>query len=209
MLSLPMTSHRYQLTRMIHVSDFIKLFTYANVYPGNTSTTTSGIRYRLLIRILKMRWRRWRWRTSLSCGISSLVRFYFYFLPRRKGRSTLLILCLSTAHVLQFTIGSFLGRKFPQINVHKKAHSHNKATPTPEPFELLCKQATLAKYGGRKFKEIRAVQKAAYKERTANKVNGCRGCGRKATERETFKRCGACWKIDREVLYCSEYVVNF
>ena len=67
----------------------------------------------------------------------------------------------------------------------------------------------LAKYGGRNFEEIRAVQKAAYKERTANKLNACRGCGRKATERETFKRCGACWKIDREVLYCSEYVVNF
>ncbi len=146
MLSRPMTSHKYQLTRTIHVlsNNFIKLFTYANIYPGNTSTTMSGIRCRLLIRILKMRWRCWHWRTSLCCGISWLVRF---LLLGRKSQRPTHSFVFSTAHILQFIICSFLGRELPKISVCRKAHSHNKATPTPNPLEKLHEQAMLAKYG--------------------------------------------------------------
>ncbi|KAF8902267.1 hypothetical protein CPB84DRAFT_1961696 [Gymnopilus junonius] len=43
----------------------------------------------------------------------------------------------------------------------------------------------------------------AYKERTANKVNACYGCGKTSEKRDGLKKCAACWKINREVLYCS------
>jgi len=115
---------------------------------------------------------------------------------------------LLTAHVIHFTICSFLGREPLQVTVCKKGHSHkdNKATPTPTPIQLLFEQAMVAKLGKKKVEEIKAADNATYKERTANKVNVCRGCDKGTTNRENFKRCVACWKIDREILYCSQYV---
>ena len=125
----------------------------------------------------------------------------FVFFPRR-----ILIIFFSQAHVLHFIVCSFLGRELPPITVEKKAHS--RTAHTPNPLEPIRKQALLEKYGKKQVEEFRAARKAADKKQAAKSVNVCRGCDRQATTREIFKRCGACWNIDREALYCSEYVVN-
>ena len=49
-----MTSHRYQLTRALHVSSSCLLIMLTS-YPSNTSTMMSGIRCRMLVRIVKMK----------------------------------------------------------------------------------------------------------------------------------------------------------
>jgi len=85
-------------------------------------------------------------------------------LPRQKVHN-------QTAHAVHFIICSFLGHELPQVYVHKKGHTPYKATPTPNPLEEITKQAMLAKLGKKKVEEIKAADKAAYKERNSKKIN--------------------------------------
>ena len=96
---------------------------------------------------------------------------------------------------------SFLGHELPVVPVYKTRHVQS---DTPNQMTELTKAAMIAKYGKEEYDRVMAENEAAFKERKANKVNACEGCGREGGKRETFKRCAACWKISRQVLYCSK-----
>ncbi|PPQ96197.1 hypothetical protein CVT26_005508 [Gymnopilus dilepis] len=104
-------------------------------------------------------------------------------------------------HTLDFIMDSFLGHELPVVPVYKTRHVQS---DTPNQMTELTKAAMVAKYGKEEYDRVMAENEAAFRERKANKVNACEGCGREGGKRETFKRCAACWKISRQVLYCSK-----
>ncbi|KDR67786.1 hypothetical protein GALMADRAFT_216173 [Galerina marginata CBS 339.88] len=105
-------------------------------------------------------------------------------------------------HVLQFIICSFLDMELPVVPVLKKSRAQEKKQPLAS--ERLDNKAKLKACGKEKYNEIAAERKTAYQERKANKISECHQCGKMAKTREVFKRCIACGKIGREVLYCSK-----
>ncbi|KDR82287.1 hypothetical protein GALMADRAFT_264462 [Galerina marginata CBS 339.88] len=108
-------------------------------------------------------------------------------------------------HVLQFIVHSVLDMDLPVVPVHKAKHKSGKEKKkNPDPLQQLHKDAMLQVYGKEKYDEIAAEFKTAFKERKANKISGCRHCCGMEKTRESFKRCAACFKIGREVLYCSK-----
>ncbi|KZP30700.1 hypothetical protein FIBSPDRAFT_1037968 [Athelia psychrophila] len=103
-------------------------------------------------------------------------------------------------YTIQIIIRSFLGLELPKTTLTKPSRLRDKAL---SPLEMAEQEQARAYYGEKEAKTLDKEAKAAWKERNSNKVRICTKCSTPETVGEVFKRCPSCFKISREVLYCS------
>ncbi|KZP30677.1 hypothetical protein FIBSPDRAFT_945612 [Athelia psychrophila] len=102
-----------------------------------------------------------------------------------------------TIHLI---IRSFLGLELPTTILSKPSRLLDK---TLSPLEKLSQEQARAHYGEKEARTLEKDAKAASKERNSNKDRQCTKCFTLESVGKVFKRCPSCFKISREVLYCS------